>query len=215
MSGRTGPLAGPQTEKDLDKIAQHSATVSELVNFDPGDRDLLLEEMENIVEWIPEIVAEFFDTLYACEETRNVFRDGERELLEKTLAAWIFDILSGYEDTEFWEYQWVIALVHMKREVRNIHVVGIMNRLQQVVLAKCQQTYEPERAVLVFSAFLRITGITTALIIECYTELQESITREGLESVGVRAGIVSRIRTLKLDSMMKDVLGSRKIERAD
>ncbi len=192
-------------------IGQHSEVISKLVNFDQSDRDLLLEEMEQIVEWIPDIVAEFFDTLYACDETRAVFQEGERPMLEKTLTAWIFDILSGYDDLEFWEYQWVIALVHMKRNVRNIHVVGMMNRLQQAVLLKCQQTYDVEKAMRVFSAFLRITGITTALIIECYTELQEFITEEGLESVGVRAGIVTRIRQMKLDSMMHDMVGSRKI----
>ncbi len=195
----------------MEKIAQHSKVVSALVDFDQSDRDLLLQEMENIVEWIPDIVEIFFDTLNSCEETRSVFREGERPLLEKTLAAWIFDILSGYEDSEFWEYQWVIALVHMKRNVKNIHVVGMMNRLQQVVLHKCLQTYDVDQAMSVFAAFLRITGITTALIIECYTELQEFITDEGLESVGVRPGIVSRLRKIKLDAMMNEFMGSRKI----
>lgn len=194
----------------MKNVDHHSKVISSLVNFSQGDRDLLQEEMEVIIEWIPNIVKEFFDTLYACEETRAVFIDDERARLEKILTAWVFDILSGYEDSDFWEYQWVIALVHMKRQVKNIHVVGMMNRLQQVVLFKCHEEFDSDKAVRVFSAFLRITGVTTALIIECYTELQDFITKEGLESVGVRSGIVTRIRQKKLDTMMTEITTSRK-----
>ena len=98
----------------------------------------------------------------------------------------------------------------MKRNVKNIHVAGMMNRIQQVVLFKCRETFDPEKAIQIFTAFLRITGITTALIVECYTELQEFITEKGLESVGVRAGIVARIRQIKLDAMMVEITSSRK-----
>jgi hypothetical protein len=199
-----------QWEYEMNKVGDHAKVICSLVNFTQRDRDLLQEEMEIIIEWIPEIVKDFFDTVYECPETRAIFMEGERGRLEKTLTAWIFDILSGYEDSEFWEYQWVIALVHMKRQVKNIHVAGMMNRIQQVVLVRCQETFDPDKAVQVFSAFLRITGITTALIVECYTELQEFITAEGLESVGVRSRIVARIRQRKLDSMMTEITTSRK-----
>ncbi|MGH8549737.1 MAG: protoglobin domain-containing protein [Methylococcales bacterium] len=194
----------------MNNVGHHAKVISSLVNFTQRDRDLLQEEMELILEWIPDIVKDFFDTVYECPETRAIFREGERGRLEKTLTAWVFDILSGYEDSEFWEYQWVIALVHMKRQVKNIHVAGMMNRIQQVVLIKCQESFDPDKAVRVFSAFLRITGMTTALIVECYTELQEFITEKGLESVGVRSGIVARIRQKKLDAMMSEITTSRK-----
>ena len=194
----------------MNNVGHHAKVISSLVNFTQRDRDLLQEEMEIIIEWIPDIVKEFYDTVYECPETQKIFREGERERLEKTLTAWIFDILSGYDDSEFWEYQWVIALVHMQRNVKNIHVAGMMNRIQQVVLFKCRETFDPEKAIRVFTAFLRITGITTALIVECYTELQEFITEKGLESVGIRAGIVARIRQIKLDAMMVEITSSRK-----
>lgn len=194
----------------MNNAGHHAKVISALVNFTQRDRDLLQEEMELIIEWIPDIVKDFFDTVYECQETRTIFEEGERGRLEKTLTAWIFDILSGYDDSEFWEYQWVIALVHMKRQVKNIHVAGMMNRIQQVVLLKCQESFDPDKAVRVFSAFLRITGVTTALIVECYTELQEFITEKGLESVGVRSGIVARIRQKKLDAMMLEITTSRK-----
>jgi len=188
------------------EISSHAQLISQLVGHCEQDWVLLQEEIDHIVTWVPDVVQVFFDTLYECDETRAAFREGERSHLEKVISAWLFDIVSGYQEEEFWEYQWTIALVHIRRNIKNIYVLGIMNRLQLVILEKCLETFETDKAMQVFKAFFRITGITIALIVECYTELQEQITEDGLARAGVSHRLLSRIRQNTLKAMMQEAL---------
>jgi|GEM_PF-1503173 len=188
------------------QISSHARLISQLVGHCEQDWLLLQEEVDQIVAWVPDVVQVFFDTLYECDETRAVFREGDRSHLEKVISAWLFDIVSGYQEEEFWEYQWTIALVHIRRNIKNIYVLGIMNRLQLVILEKCLETFDADRAIQIYKAFFRITGITIALIVECYTELQEQITEDGLARAGVTPRLLSRIRENTLKAMLQEAL---------
>lgn len=179
--------------------------VSHLVDYNDRDWDTLQEEAENFAEWIPELVQAFYDTLYAHESTQSIFHENERPAVEKTLTNWLASLASGVKQEAFWNHQWLIALLHIKRDVKNIYMLGMMNRVQQIVLKKCLDAYDKDRAYEVYSAFIRITGIVAALIAECYDILQKHIAEEGLSKVGMPTALYQRIRGLQLEIMLKEV----------
>ncbi|NOY62189.1 MAG: hypothetical protein GXP10_03355 [Gammaproteobacteria bacterium] len=178
--------------------------ISTLIDYNDEDWAILKEEGPQITQWAPELVSVFYDTLYGLEETKNIFCEGERPKLEKTLEDWIASIIAGDKGSEFWEHQWLIALLHVQRGVRNLYMLGIMNRVQQVILAKCMESYDQDKAHRVFSAFLRISGAVSALIAECYDEVIELSTTEGLSKVGVNPALLTRIKAMQIKKMLQE-----------
>lgn len=187
-------------------IRENFEIISTLMDYREEDWSILQEEAEKISHWSPELVKVFYDTLYGYDKTRAVFHEGERPKVEKTLSEWLLSLAAGTKEMDFWEHQWVIALLHIKREVRNIYVLGMMNRLQQILLEKCMETYDDrQRGMQVYLALLRISGVISALIAECYTQLQEDITEEGLSMAGLNPGLIRRIRENQINKMLASI----------
>lgn len=186
-------------------ISENVEIISTLMDYCEDDWEVLKSEARQISEWSPDLVKIFYDTLYSYDKTASVFHDGERPKVEERLARWIASLASGTKEKDFWQHQWIIALVHIQRGVRNIYVLGMMNRLQQIILQKCIETYEQPKALRVYTAFLRLSGVIAALIAECYTELQEAITTQGLSMAGLNPGLVQRIRELQIGKMMGQI----------
>ena len=179
-------------------------TISQLIDFRQSDWDTLADEAEVIKTWAPELVSVFYDTLYSIEETTAVFHEGERAKVEATLQQWIVDILSGDQGDKFWNHQRYIALLHIKRGTKNLYMLGMMNRLQQVVITKCMENFEPEKAIEVYSAFLRLSGMVAGIIAQCYDEVTETSMHAGLTRVGLNEALVNRIKIMQIDKMLKE-----------
>jgi len=179
-------------------------TISKLIDFRQSDWDVLAAEAETIKTWAPDLISVFYDTLYGIEETTAVFHEGERAKLEATLQQWIVDILSGDQGDKFWNHQRYIALLHIKRGTKNLYMLGMMNRLQQVVLTKAMENFEPAKAVEVYLAFLRLSGMVAGIIAQCYDEVTETSTHAGLTRVGLNEALVNRIKTMQIDKMLKE-----------
>jgi len=192
----------------MSRTAEYVKTISGLINYEEADWDVLAAERETIKTWAPELIAAFYDTLYSLDDTRKVFHEGERPKLEATLEKWIVSILSGRQNDEFWDHQWYVALLHIQRGTKNLFMLGIMNRLQQVFLEKSIQNFTPQRALEVFEAFLRISGMVAGLIAQCYDEVTETSTRDGLTRVGLNEALIKRIKDMQITKMLEEVKGS-------
>ncbi|MEK6749301.1 MAG: protoglobin domain-containing protein [Pseudomonadota bacterium] len=173
-------------------------TITRLIDYREADWQLLKDESATILNWSPEIVAVFYQILYDIEETRAIFQEGERPKLEKNLSDWIASMVNGPKGDEFWEHQWFIALLHIKRGTKNLYTLGMMNRVQQLFLAKCMEHYTPDKAQQVFSAFLRVSGAVAALIAQCYDVVVDSSVREGMQKVGVNTALLERIKNMQI-----------------
>ncbi len=199
----------------MSQVTELFSTISSLVDYQENDWNILQEEAETIALWAPEIIDVFYDTLYVLDETKAVFKEGERSKVEKTLADWIVTIVSGQKRDEFWERQWYVGLLHVKRSVKNIYMLGMMNRVQQVVLAHCVETYDKDRAYLVFGAFLRISGTISALIAESYGLVVESSTQAGLSKVGMNPMLLKRIKDQQIDKMLEEAKSKRQTAHSE
>jgi len=180
-------------------------TISHLINYQESDWDTLANEASEIKKWVPDLIDIFYETLYELEETRSVFYDGERQKLEKTLELWLVKMLIGKQDKNFWDHQWYVALLHIKRGTKNLYMLGMMNRLQQLFLQKSIETFDHEKAFQVYSAFLRISGMVAGLIAQCYDEVVESSTRDGLTRIGLNEALITRIKDMQIKKMLDEV----------
>ncbi len=185
-------------------VGDYVITASQLTGYCPEDWDVLQSEAERLRAWGPEIVQAFYDQLAACPEAASVLDEGERPKLERTLAHWYDQMFTGRKDEEYWKYQWYVALMHIKRKTRNLYMLGMMNYVQQIFVRKCFETFEPARAQELTGAFLRVSGVIATLIAECYDEVLESSTREGLAKVGINPALLNRIKDLQIQRMLDE-----------
>lgn len=166
---------------------------------------LLQEAAEPFSQWAPQLVQIFFDTLSVEENCKQVFLENERPVLEKIVTQWLTDLASGPKQAHFWEQQWVIVIVHIQRNVSCISMLAMMNKIQQLILQKCVETYDKDKACEIFNAFLRVTGMITALTVRCYEIFQDSVTEEGLAKVGMSPKLLQRIRKIQFDDMLAEM----------
>ncbi len=164
------------------------------------DFKILAETAPHTAPWADELVKAFYDLLYGYEATRTVFKEGERPKLEAGLRAWYFLVTEGkVAERKFWQWQWFVGLIHIKRQVRNPMMLGTMSRVQQLFLSKCLAEWEPARAEQVYTAFKRVTDVVVGLIAESYylnyVEAMESVT-------GMRRALTQRMMDMEVDSMM-------------
>jgi len=112
-------------------------------------------------------------------------------------------MVSGEKGPEFWDHQWVIALLHVKRGVNNLFMLGIMNRVQQLFLEKSLASFDDKvYAMEVFGAFQRLSGIISAMIAECYGVVMERSTSDGLSRVGLNLALLERIKGMQIKKML-------------
>lgn len=194
----------------MSSIAQNLfQQISPLIQYSEEDWQVLKSEADTIVQWGPEMVNVFYETLYAHGSTKAVFREGERPHLEKTLADWFLGVVNRTDSTGVWDHQFYIGLLHVKRGVKNLYLLGMMNRLQQVFLKNSFAAFPPEKAERLYLAFHRIGGTIAALIAESYGEVVEQSLLEALKKVGLNQALVANIRTKQVDAMLAEAKGNR------
>jgi hypothetical protein len=173
-----------------------------LTNFSDQDVQLLQQHAPKLQSWGGELVNEFYNTLYGYESTGKVFRDGEREAREKTLRDWYLHITNiDHVDAQFWQQQWIVGLVHITRGVTNPFMFGMTSRVQQFILRKCAEEFEPAQALQIYSAFKRLTDVIAGLIAESYF----SSYVEAMEKVGgFKLTLIKRMIDLEINTKLKD-----------
>ncbi|VAW88224.1 hypothetical protein MNBD_GAMMA17-124 [hydrothermal vent metagenome] len=188
----------------MSRVKELLSELSPLLNYTKHDWEILQEEATLISSWIPDIISVFYETVYASSDTNKIFHEGERSKLEKTLEVWLLSLVSGQQEDSFWEHQWIIALLHVQRGVHNLYMLGMMCRVQQIVLEKCMLHYEKERAAEVYNAFHKITSTVAALIAECYGEVLLNSTEDGLSRVGMNPALLQRIKDVQIKKMLAE-----------
>ncbi len=172
-----------------------------LTGFTEQDSQILRESAPQTKLWVEDIIKEFYDTLFAHSRTASVFTDSERPHREETLRQWYLEVTSGQISPDFWERQWFVGLVHIKRKVNNQFVVGILSRVQDLFLTKCMLEYDKARGERVFEAFKRVTDVIAGLIVEGY-RLQYLSAVERVS--GIEPALIERMAISEADRMVSE-----------
>jgi hypothetical protein len=139
--------------------------------FRPVEDGKILARHRAFLEGLTEgLVQGFYDTLFAHPPTRAVFREGERPLREKTLRDWYLRTLAGPFNGQYFAWQALVGLVHLRRGVTNAMMTSMWNWLTEEVARKAQEALPPEEARGLEGAFRRLAFTVAALISEEYLD---------------------------------------------
>jgi hypothetical protein len=149
--------------------------------FRPVEDGKILARHRTFLEGLTEgLVQGFYDTLFAHPPTRAVFREGERPLREKTLRDWYLRTLAGPFNGQYFAWQALVGLVHVRRGVTNAMMTSMWNWLTEEVARKAQEALPPEEARALEGAFRRLAFTVAALISEEYLDAYLEALAEGM-----------------------------------
>lgn len=117
-----------------------------------------------------ELVKGFYDTLFAHGPTRTVFQEGERPLREKTLADWYLRTLQGPFNGQYFAWQALVGLVHVRRRVTNAMMAAMWDWLTDRIADRAFASLDPEEAKVLTQSWRRLAFTVTALIGEGYLD---------------------------------------------
>ncbi|MEI6043444.1 MAG: protoglobin domain-containing protein [Chloroflexota bacterium] len=175
-----------------------------LTGFSAQDSQILRENAAHLQQWTDELTKVFYDTLYAYPRTAQVFVDGERPHREITLHDWYLEVISGQIKPEFWQRQWFVGLMHIKRGVDNQFLFGILSRVQLFFMDKCYQDFDPVKATRVFVAFKRMTDVIAGLIVESY---RQQYLHAVERASGINQALIHRMAVVETVRMIVEIRG--------
>jgi hypothetical protein len=179
--------------------------LKEIVKINDEDAKVLKETAGVSRNWADVICQDFYETLYGYAPTAHVFKEGERPAREKTLVDWYERVISGNYDDKFWQWQWMVGLIHIMRGVHNHYVMGMMNRVQILFLKMSLSDLGPEQGVKAYNAFKRVTDVIAGLIVEGYRlQYLEAVN----QASGMEKALIDRMVSLEVGRMVQEARSS-------
>ncbi len=162
-------MSGVQIDKGFfyDLAKRVRATLPPEDRFTEEDARVIAEHKDFLLSLTEELVQAFYDSLFAHDPTRAVFREGERPKREETLRAWWRRTVEGPFDEAYWAWQAYVGLVHVRRKVTNTMMIGHAGLVASLVAGKAHAQGLPRLA----EAVQRLMTNVAALVVEGYEEI--------------------------------------------
>mgnify|MGYP005840745555 FL=1 len=178
----------PMTDKSLGRfyaLAQEFwSQLPPSARFRPlEDAKTFARHKEAMRSWVDAVVQGFYDTLFAHPATRAIFREGERPAREKTLRDWYLRTVEGPFNGQYFAWQTLVGLVHVRRGVTNAMMAAMWNWVVDTVSRLARQTLPQGEAEALADAWRRLGFTVMALISESYLHayLEALAQAEGVE----------------------------------
>jgi len=153
----------------LDKVAQEILeAMPKKTQLTQDDINVLKKNKEFIFSLAGAIVQDFYDTVYANEKTKAVFKPGEREIREKSLTDWIVKTIEGNFDLKYWTWQTFVGILHVKRKVTNNMMIAMMGRMSDVIFTEAILQQPKADAIALKTAWIKLSATVLSLIAEAY-----------------------------------------------
>ncbi|ETN88970.1 globin [Thermus sp. NMX2.A1] len=178
----------PMTDKSLGRfyaLAQEFwSQLPPQARFRPlEDTKTFARHKEAMRSWVDAVVQGFYDTLFAHPATRAIFREGERPAREKTLRDWYLRTVEGPFNGQYFAWQTLVGLVHVRRGVTNAMMAAMWNWVVDTVSRLARQTLPQGEAEALADAWRRLGFTVMTLISESYLHayLEALAQAEGVE----------------------------------
>jgi hypothetical protein len=167
------------------------------VRFQPQDHAILVAHKDELLALTDTVVKNFYDDLFATPATRQVFREGERATREKTLADWYRRTIEGPINEDYWAWQAYVGLLHVKRKVTNVMMMGGMANILATVRSRLGDRVE------LMGAMERLLWTVAAVIVYAY-ELFSKISVEKV--TGVEPELIEQQVALGVEEVLRELL---------
>ncbi len=168
--------------------------------FTSEDEALLLRLAPALFSLEEHLVQGFYDILFAHAETAHILGLGERSERENVLRRWWRRTLQGPFDSQYWEWQAAVGLVHVRQKVSNAMMIGmwgwLLNALQSALFER--MNLPPQEATRAMEALHRLAATVQALTAESF--LQNYLGALA-DSTGVSPALIHQLVALELASL--------------
>lgn len=170
--------------------------------FSAEDGKVFDQHQALLLSWTPDIVKGFYDMLYGHGPTAEIFQDGERPMLEKTLVDWWSRVVHGPRDEQFWDWMTFVGLVHVVRKVKNPMMIAAWGFVEDEAIKRSSAALSATDAAEFHRALARFGKTFNALVAESYIiHYLEAVS----ESTGSSAVLLDRLVLGEIGSMLDKV----------
>jgi len=166
------------------------AIASRINGLSPKDWQTLGSVQDTIKPWGAAVSKAFYEVLYADPDAAVLLGEGNRHKREQVLKDWYERLVSGNPGPRFWDHTRMVGWIHILVGVKNVYMMSIGLRVEEIFLAACLKHFERDRALEIYTAFRRVFGTVTTVIAESYVNGVIS----GMESLGINPKLVERMR---------------------
>ncbi len=170
--------------------------------------DVIARHADALIALGPDMVTEFYNTLYSHEPTTAVFKEGERQMREESLIDWWNRTARGPIDHSYWSWMAMVGLIHVIRRVTNPMMLAMTQFVAGYLSRNADKLNLPddEQAQLV-DAFRRVAGMTGSVITWGY---DHAVSAALFEVAGMPEALLARLR----DAEVNEALGRARKELA-
>jgi hypothetical protein len=188
--------------RSFDDIARTVLSqIPPVCRFSDKDARLISDYNSLLLTLEPELVQGFYDVLLAHEATRSVFAEGERPDREATLRHWWRRTVNGPFDDEYWAWQALVGLVHVKRGVKNAMMIGMWRWLLTWLGERLAGMLEEREAQELLDSFGRLASTVQALTAESYMEHYLATL---LRMTGFKEALLKRLISVEIDRLLDE-----------
>jgi hypothetical protein len=168
-----------------------------------NDKDArLISDYKNLLLGLEtELVQGFYDVLFSHVPTRELLVEGERPAREETLRHWWRRTVSGPFDDEYWAWQTLVGLVHVKRGVKNAMMMGMWRWMLSWLGERLSGMMEEREAHELLTSFGRLSSTVQALTAESYMEHYLATL---LRMTGFKASLLNRLIGVEIDRLLDE-----------
>ncbi|MGF1651735.1 MAG: protoglobin domain-containing protein [Actinomycetales bacterium] len=161
--------------------------------FRQSDSDVITGQRDLLLGLEQDLVASFYDTLFAHPPTAAVFTEGERPTREDQLAHWWRRTVTGPHDERYFAWMAMVGLVHVVRGVSNPMMLAMKDHVVDFVVDRTQEAgLHPEEADELAAAFGRLFSTIAVIIAFGY---DRAVTDALYSVAGMPEALLTRLRT--------------------
>jgi hypothetical protein len=175
--------------------------------FNENDSRALLQAGPALMALENELVQGFYDTIQSHPPMAAIIAEGARGEREATLRRWWRRTLSGPFDEQYWAWQTLVGMQHVRVGVKNPMMMGMWHWVSHWLNQHARRGAlgEPEAVQGVLDSFSRLMMTAQALTSESYLcSCLETLTR----TTGFKPALLDRIARNEIEKM----LGEARVE---
>ncbi len=171
--------------------------------FGDHDEKVLLKAGPALLALENDLVKGFYDTVQSHPPMAAILADGVRGEREATLRGWWKRTLAGPFDEQYWAWQTLVGMQHVRVGVKNPMMMGMWHWVSQWLThqARSGELGDVGAAQEVLDSFSRLMMTAQALCSESYLcSCLETLTR----TTGFKPALLERIARNEIEKMLSE-----------
>ena len=173
-----------------------------LLDFSEKDLQTLRLRKDLLKSWSNEIIDKFYEVLLKDNKARKILEKHNIDInkLKEANKRWYESIVAGEVDEFFFQYSFLVGLVHIYYGVDNHLMIFMADGLRREFLKKCLETFDEEEAFEVYQSFSKIVAAFVGMTVEGYIFM---LKKALFDILGMKPELIERLLNMELLQTLK------------